>query len=340
MNRNQLTFKNFLVVILPGALAFFGLEYLMYSLTGVSSGLTPVYDYFIIDPVLWIVLAFTAGLLVNGVSIVFGRLFQRMFFGQQTGTWLLSRNSRESGVLKNRLAHGAGHIFDRNFKKVFDEVFRNYFRYETSTSNLRDNLCYNALSEHSPQVVKRLDGLASSTRLRLNLGLTLVGFALAMAAVTLYTGGFSLFIIAQIGGCFVLGLGLLYSYLSQTAVYYHELYTAFFALAVEKDVQRQTVKAGRPDSGGGSNSSRGGRGRSRGRSRSGGGGSSNNRQSQSNQSSGGQSRNNQNRSSQNRRSGNRGGRPPHNRQSPGGGSSSSSSSSGSSQQSSQSDSSS
>ncbi|MCD4733246.1 hypothetical protein K8R78_03295, partial [bacterium] len=169
MNRNQLTFKNFLVVILPGALAFFGLEYLMWSLTGVSSGLTPVYDYFLIDPVLWIVLAFTAGLLVNGVSIVFGRLFQRLFFGQQTGTWLLSRNSRESGILKNRLAHGAGHTFDRNFKSTFDEVFRNYFRYETAISNLRDNLCYNALDEHSPHVAKRLDGLAASARLRLNL---------------------------------------------------------------------------------------------------------------------------------------------------------------------------
>jgi len=340
MNRNQLTFKNFLVVILPGALAFFGLEYLMYSLTGVSAGLTPVYDYFIIDPVLWIVLAFTAGLLVNGVSIVIGRLFQRMFFGQQTGTWLLSRNSRESGVLKNRLAHGAGHSFDRNFKSTFDEVFRNYFRYETAISNLRDNLCYNALGEHSPHVAKRLDGLASSARLRLNLGLTLIGFALASAAVALYTGGgLNLWVIAQIGGCFILGLGLLYSYLSQTAVYYHELYTSFYAMGVEKDVQRQTVKAGRTDSrSSGSSSSRGGRGRSRGRSRSGSSSNSGNRQNQSSQSQSqsNQNRSSQNRSSQSRRSTSRGGRPPHNRQSQGGGSSSSGS--GGSQQSSQSDS--
>ncbi len=314
MNRNQLTFKNFLVVILPGALAFFGLEYLMGLMTGISSGLAPGYDYFFIDPVLWIVLAFTAGLLVNGVSLVFGRLFQRLFFGQQTGSWLLSRDSREAGLLKNRLAHGAGHSFDRSFKASFEEIFRNFFRYETAVSDLRDNLCYNAIDEHSPHVAKRLDGLATSARLRLNLGLTLVGFSLAAVAVTLYTGGgFNLWVIAQIGGCFVLGLGLLYSYLSQTAVYYHELYTAFYAMGVEKGTERQTVKLARPSSSRGGSS----RGRSRGRSRSGSSGNGSNRQSQNNQ-----SRSNQNRSSQSQRSSSRGGRPPHNRQSQGGGSSS------------------
>ncbi len=221
-----------------------------------------------------LIFGLTAGLILSGVFGQFGRLIQRLSFGPVSGSFFLERASREAGLLKVKLAHSAGHSFDRNFPQTFKSAFHNYFKYETANEGLRDQLCLSALAERSPEVRRRLERLAAGGQFRMNLaGLFLL---YTLARVVWIAGGglsFTALRIVELALAFLIFLGFTWSYLCRVGVYYHELYLAFFALTVAEKVDRPHVRLQtrddrshqrrrrrKPGSGGGGDRSSGGGG--------------------------------------------------------------------------------
>lgn len=269
MNHYSFNRYGLLAMVLPGALAVLAtwrVEINLFALFG-------VHGFGINGALVFLVLALTAGLLLTTVFGWFGRLFQRAFFGRIPGSFFLERASREAGLLRVKLAHGAGHSLDRNFPQSFANAFRNYFKYETANEELRDGLCLSALAEHSAEVHRRLERLEAGGQMRMNLAGLFLIYALARLAWILTSGlDFTPLRIVELALSLVLFLGFVWSYLSLVGVYYHELYLAFFALTVEENVDRphvrlQTRNDDRPrqrhrrkrsDSGGGDRSQGGG----------------------------------------------------------------------------------
>lgn len=269
MNHYSFNRYGLLAMVVPGALAVLAtwrVEINLFALFG-------VHGFGITGALVFLVLALTAGLLLTTVFGWFGRLFQRAFFGRIPGSFFLERASREAGLLRVKLAHGAGHSLDRNFPQSFANAFRNYFKYETANEELRDGLCLSALAEHSAEVHRRLERLEAGGQMRMNLAGLFLIYALARLAWILTSGlDFTPLRIVELALSLVLFLGFVWSYLSLVGVYYHELYLAFFALTVEENVDRphvrlQTRNDDRPrqrhrrkrsDSGGGDRSQGGG----------------------------------------------------------------------------------
>jgi hypothetical protein len=239
MNYQNLNRYDLLAMFAPGALAVLAALRLgvnLFALFGVRGfGLT--------GALVFLVFALTAGFLLAGVFGWFGRLIQRLFFGAVPGTFFLERSSRESGLLRVKLAHGAGHSFDRNFPQSFTNAFHNYFKYETANEELRDRLCLSALAEHSPEVHRRLERLAAGGRLRVSLAGLFFLYAIARLIWILGAGlPFTALRIVELALALLLFLGLAWGYLCLVGVYYHELYLAFFALTVEEEVDRPHVR--------------------------------------------------------------------------------------------------
>jgi hypothetical protein len=269
MNHYSFNRYGLLAMLVPGALAVLAtwrVEINLFALFG-------LHGFGITGALVFLVLALTAGLLLTTVFGWFGRLFQRAFFGRIPGSFFLERASREAGLLRVKLAHGAGHSLDRNFPQSFANAFRTYFKYETANDELRDGLCLSALAEHSVEVHRRLERLEAGGQMRMNLAGLFLVYALARLAWILTSGlDFTPLRIVELALSFLLFLGLVWSYLSLVGVYYHELYLAFFALTVEENVDRphvrlqtrnddrprQRQRRRKPDSGGGDRSQGGG----------------------------------------------------------------------------------
>ncbi|HUT99038.1 MAG TPA: hypothetical protein VM054_08180 [bacterium] len=283
MNHYSLNRYGLLAMIVPGALAVLAtwrVEINLFSLFGVRG-------FSLTGALVFLVLALTAGLLLSTVFGWFGRLVQRSFFGRIPGSFFLERASREAGLLRVKLAHGAGHSLDRNFPQSFANAFRTYFKYETANDELRDRLCLSALAEHSAEVHRRLERLEAGGQMRMNLAGLFLLYALGRLAWILSSGlAFTPLRIVELALSLLLFLGFVWSYLSLVGVYYHELYLAFFALTVDENVDRPHVRLQtraddrprqrhrrrKPDSGGGDRSSGGGNRSSGGGDRSSGGG--------------------------------------------------------------------
>jgi hypothetical protein len=283
MSHNSFNRYGLLAMVVPGALAVLAtwrVEINLFTLFG-------VHGFSLTGALVFLVLALTAGLLLSTVFGWFGRLVQRAFFGRIPGSFFLERASREAGLLRVKLAHGAGHSLDRNFPQSFANAFRNYFKYETANDELRDRLCLSALAEHSTEVHRRLERLEAGGQMRINLAGLFLLYALGRLAWILNAGlAFTPLRIAELALSLLLFLGFVWSYLSLVGVYYHELYLAFFAMTVEENVDRPHVRLQtreddrprkrhhrrRPDSGGGDRSSGGGDRSSGGGDRSSGGG--------------------------------------------------------------------
>jgi hypothetical protein len=269
MNHYSVNRYGLFATIVPGALAVLAVwrvEVNLFSLFG-------VHGFSLTGALVFVAFALGAGLLLTAVCGWFGRLIQRLFFGRIPGSFFLERASREAGLVKVKLAHGAGHSFDRNFPQSFANAFRNYFKYETANDELRDGLCLSALAEHSVEVHRRLERLEAGGQLRINLAGLFLLYALARLAWIISSGAaFTPLRIVELVLALLLFLGFVWSYLSLVGVYYHELYLAFFALTVEENVDRPHVRLQtrgddrprkrrrrrRPDSGGGDRSQGGG----------------------------------------------------------------------------------
>jgi len=275
MNHYSVNRYGLFATAVPGALAVLAtwrVDVNLFSLFGVRA-------FSLTGALMFLAFALGAGLLLTAVFGWFGRMVQRLFFGRIPGSFFLERASREAGLVRVKLAHGAGHSFDRNFPQSFSNAFRNYFKYETANDELRDRLCLSALAEHSAEVHRRLERLEAGGLLRMNLAGLFLLYSLGRLAWILSSGvAFTPFRIVELALALVFFLGFVWSYLSLVGVYYHELYLAFFVLTVEEKVDRPHVRLQtrsddrprnkrrrrRPDSGGGDRSS-GGRDRSSGR---------------------------------------------------------------------------
>ncbi|HDR06162.1 MAG TPA: hypothetical protein ENN88_00855 [Candidatus Coatesbacteria bacterium] len=239
MNHTGFNRYGLLAALLPGALAVLAawrVDVDLFALLGV----THVGFY---GALVFLALALTAGLLLSGFGGFIGRRLQRLFFGRVPGSFFLERASREAGPVRAKLAHGAGHSLDRGFPQSFAQAFRGYFKYETANEELRDGLCLAALAEHSPEVRRRLGRLSADGGLRINLAVLFFLYALARLSWILCAGvAFTPLRIVEAALALLLCLGFTWSHLSRVGAYYHELYLAFFALTVEKNVDRPHVR--------------------------------------------------------------------------------------------------